>query len=119
MNIQSAKAKGRRLAQDLKDALIDALSEHLVQHDILVTSSSVPGPDLYLSPRARELLNMQFECKNQERVSVWAAIEQCQTNCRAGETPVVVIARNRVKPQVLLPLTAFANILREAKRKAA
>lgn len=118
MNIRSAKAKGARLCKELRDALLATFPDKLVVGDIAVTSASVPGPDLYLSPRARDLLNMQFECKNQEKLNINAALLQAQGHCRGGEIPVLVFRRNRAGTYAVLPLDAFLNLLGAAKKES-
>jgi hypothetical protein len=117
MNIRSAKAKGARLCKELRDGLLATFSGRLVAGDIAVTASSVPGPDLYLSPRARDLLGMQFECKNQETLQLNAALHQAQSHCRGGEIPVLVFRRNRAGTYAVLPIDAFLNLLGAAKRE--
>lgn len=117
MNIRSAKAKGARLVKELRKLLLDAFPDRLVEGDLCVTAASVPGPDLYLSPKARDLLNMQFECKNQERFNIHTAIKQAQGHCKAGEVPVVVFRRNHEPAKAVVPLEFFVKLLVDAKRE--
>jgi hypothetical protein len=116
MGTRSCKAKGRRLCAEVRNALIEAFPDKLQPVDILVPATSVPGPDLYLSPRARELLNMQFECKNQERLNIHAATDQAQVHCKGGEIPILCYRRNREEAKIVIPLTAFISLLKDAKR---
>ena len=48
-----------------------------------------------MSPRARELLPISVECKNQEKLNIWEAIDQCEKNTPSGATPIVIFKRNR------------------------
>ena len=117
MKIRSAKAKGARLCKELRDALLAAFPGSLVPGDIAVTAASVPGPDLYLSPRARDLLGFQFECKNTEKLNLNSAIEQARSHCRGDEIPCLVFRRNRSGAHAVLPLDSFIRLLAAAKRE--
>ena len=46
MKTRSAKQKGRRLQQNVRDLLLEALSEYLEEDDIRSTSMGAPGEDL-------------------------------------------------------------------------
>ena len=109
MKTRSAKQKGRRLQQNVRDLLLEALSEYLEEADIRSTSMAAPGEDLLLSPLARKLVPLSLECKNQEALNVWKAYEQAESNCGKYE-PLVVIKRNRSKPLVLIEAQYFINL---------
>lgn len=117
MDIKSAKAKGARLVKELREALLNTFQDRLAPGDICVVAANLNGPDLYLSPKAREFLNMQFECKNQERLQLWKSIDQSEKHCQPGEIPILCFRRNREEPKVALPLHAFLTILKDAKRE--
>ena len=72
MKTSSAKAKGRRAAAGLSEALLLSFPE-LGQDDIIVPPSSCTGEDLRLSPAARRVLPFSFEVKNQERLRQFSA----------------------------------------------
>lgn len=112
MNIRSAKNKGRRLASELREALLQWAPD-LSERDIQITSASVPGPDLYLSPAAEDVYPIVWECKNQEKISIWQAIEQSQGYAdREGVFPVLCFSRNRAEPMVALRLEDFLRLIR-------
>ena len=98
MKAQSAKAKGRRLQQWVRDQLIEQLDVH--PEDIESRSMGAGGEDLIMARAARQKFPYSVECKNQEKVNVWEAYAQAEQNCK-GYEPVVVIKRNRQKPLVL------------------
>lgn len=110
MKTSSAKAKGRRLAQLVRAKLLECAKD-LEGGDIIVTPSSVTGEDVILSPKAKVQIPFAIECKNQERVNVWDAFEQAKTHPKNGETPLLVIARNRTEPLAVISLEAFLKIL--------
>lgn len=113
MRTQSCKAKGRRLQQLIARDILEAFP-HLEYDDVRSTSMGAHGEDVQLSPLARECVPFSFEAKNQERLSVWAAIEQCVANAGAHE-PCVVLKKNHsavyavVRWPTLLKLLAGAH----------
>lgn len=109
MKTQSAKAKGRRLQQLVAHVLLEKFPE-LTEDDIKSTSMGAQGEDVQLSSRARELIPFSFECKNQERLNLWEAIQQSKSNCKT-HTPVVVIKKNNTQPHVVISLEDFVEIL--------
>ena len=117
MRASSAKAKGRRLAQRLAGRLVEVLTPHLSADDVRAVPSGVPGEDLWLSPRGRELIPYTFECKNVEKINVWDAIRQAENHSRTtGHEPAVVFSKNREGDFVILRLEHFLEILREKSR---
>ena len=107
MKAQSAKAKGRRLQQWVRDKLIEALDIH--PEDIESRSMGAGGEDLIMARAAREKFPMSIECKNQEKVNVWEAYKQAEDNSGNYE-PVVVIKRNKVKPLVVVDAEYFVSL---------
>ena len=99
MKTQSAKAKGRKLQQWMRNLLIEKLEVH--PEDIESRSMGAGGEDLIMARAAREKFPMSIECKNQEKVNVWEAYKQAEDNSGNYE-PVVVIKRNKVKPLVVV-----------------
>lgn len=110
MKIKSAKNKGRRLALKVREALL-SMAPDLKTDDLRVCSSGAGGEDIQMSPAARLVYPMSIECKNCETTSPWAWYEQAKAN--AGEhVPVVVFARNKSAPMVLLSLEKFLWLIR-------
>ena len=95
MKTSSAKAKGRRFAQEIKDLMLEN-AYILEPDDIVVTSSGDTGEDLKLSPAARKVYPVSIECKNQEKLNIWEALKQAESNA-GGYTPVLFFRRNRSK----------------------
>lgn len=110
MNTHSAKQKGKRLQNALRAALLAVFPE-LQTDDIKSAMSSEAGEDLKLSPAAQRLVPFSFECKNTEKLQVWAALEQAQQNAN-GRKPAVVFSRNRSMPHVVVDLDTFLGLLR-------
>ena len=107
MKVQSGKAKGRRLQQWTRDALVESLNIH--PEDIESRSMGAAGEDLIMSRAARQAFPYSVECKNQEKLNIWSAYEQASEN--SGKyTPIVVLKRNNVKPLVLIDAQDFIDI---------
>ena len=86
--MKSSKAKGRRLQNQVRDLLKEAFPS-LREDDIKSQTMGMTGEDIVFSPAAQDVIPYSFECKNQERIRLWASLEQAEQNC--GErTPISV-----------------------------
>ena len=99
MKTQSAKAKGRRFQQWVRDILIEKLDVH--PEDIESRSMGAGGEDLIMARAAREKFPYSIECKNQESLNIWKAYEQATENSGDYE-PVCFIKRNNQKTIVVV-----------------
>ena len=70
MKAKSAKAKGRKLQNLVVEELRKTYPE-LEDDDIKAQIMGVSGEDVVLSPLAKRLIGLSFECKNQERLNLW------------------------------------------------
>jgi len=112
MKTASAKAKGRRLCQKVKETLL-SWAPDLSGDDIVVTSSGDTGEDLKLSPAARAVYPLAIECKNQESINIWAALEQARGHQREDAFPAVCFTRNReARVYVAMDLEHFLRLVR-------
>ena len=110
MKTSSAKQKGRKLQQWMRDLLIKKLDVH--PEDIESRSMGSQGEDLIMARAAREKFPLSIECKNQESVNVWKSYEQAAENSGEYE-PVVVIKRNKSKPLVLIDAESFVSMFKK------
>ena len=99
MKVQSAKAKGRRLQQWVRDKLIECLDIH--PEDIESRSMGAGGEDLIMARAARSKFPHSIECKNVEKLNIWESYEQAKANSGDYE-PIVVIKKNGKKPLVVV-----------------
>ena len=67
------------------------------------------GEDVIMARAAREKFPYSIECKNQEKLNVWSAYDQEESNSGDYE-PLVVIKRNRQKPLVVLDAEYFMKL---------
>ena len=107
MKTQSAKAKGRRFQQWVRDKLIEVLNIH--PEDIESRSMGAGGEDLIMARAARKKLPYSVECKNQEKVNLWEAYNQACDNSGHYE-PIVVLKRNNQKPLVFVDAEYFVRL---------
>ena len=110
MKTSSAKQKGRKLQQWMRDLLIQKLGIH--PEDIESRSMGSQGEDLIMARAAREKFPLSIECKNQESVNVWKSYEQAAENSGEYE-PVLVIKRNQSKPLVVIDAEYFVSMFKE------
>lgn len=113
MKTSSAKAKGRRCANEVKNHLLRVF-DVLRPDDIGITSSGETGEDLKLSPKARDLFPYSIECKNVERLNIWKALEQAEGH--GDYTPIVFFRKNRSKLYVAIEAEKFMELY-ELRRK--
>ena len=70
------------------------------------------GEDILLSPAARRLFPFSVECKNQEKLNIWSALEQREDNSN-NHIPLVVFKRNRSKTYAVLEFDSLLKLLNE------
>jgi len=107
MRVQSAKAKGRRLQQWVRDLLIERLDIH--PEDIESRSMGAGGEDLIMARAAREKFPHSIECKNVEKLNVWDAYEQACANSGNYE-PILVMKKNGKKPLVVVDAEYYVKL---------
>lgn len=107
MKTQSAKAKGRKLQQYVRDKLL-TIFPTLEKDDIKSTSMGASGEDILLSPAARRKFPYSVECKSHASFAVYKHFEQAEENSDRYE-PLLIIKANRKKPLVVLDLDHFLN----------
>ena len=104
MKTQSAKAKGRRLQQWVRNLLIEKLDVH--PEDVESRSMGAGGEDLIMARAAREKFPYSIECKNQEKVNVWQSYAQAVENSGDYEQ-ILIMKKNGKKPLVVLDAENF------------
>lgn len=110
MKIRSGKAKGRRACVETRDAILKH-SPDLEGH-VIIPTGSVIGRDLILSPTALLKYPFALECKNTERLDIWAALKQAQSHVKnSSEIPLLTFKRNHSDLYAALSLDAFLTLL--------
>jgi len=112
MKTSSAKAKGRKLQQWVRD-LILRIHRTLEADDVRSTSMGAGGEDVLLSPKARSLVPVSIECKNIARFAGYALYDQAVANCPEGAEPIVVVKANHRVPLVMVDAEWFFNKIKQ------
>lgn len=119
MKPRSAKGKGRRLQNMVRDKLREVFIDRwtkmpkLEYDDIKSQTMGMPGEDIVLSPAARKYIPFSFECKNVEKLNFWGTVKQCEDNTPEGSYPAVVIKKNKKQPYVAIELDTFIKLVKE------
>ena len=113
MKTRSAKNKGKRLQNDVRDLILETFKE-LEPDDVRSTTMGDSGEDVLLSPFARRLFPFSIECKNQEKLNIWSSLEQAENNS-GSHTPLLIFKRNRTKTYAVLEFDKLLELLDESK----
>ena len=113
MKPRSAKNKGKRLQNKIRDLLLEKF-DILEPDDVRSITMGDSGEDILLSPAARKLFPFSVECKNQEKLNIWGALEQAEDNS-GNHTPLVIFKRNRSKTYAVLEFDRLLELLNESK----
>ena len=111
MKTRSAKNKGKRLQNKVRDLLLETFSD-LEPDDIRSAIMGETGEDIKLSPAARRLIPYSFECKNQEKLNIWDSLQQAEENCGVYD-PVLIFKRNRSKTYAVINIEKFIELINE------
>ena len=97
---------------DGSDTIILEKFDSLESDDVRSITMGDSGEDILLSPAARKLFPFSVECKNQEKLNIWSALDQAEQN--SGEhTPLVIFKRNRSKIYAVLEIEKLLELLNE------
>lgn len=114
MKTQSAKQKGRKLQQYVRDKFIELLKPHGGEpEDVKSTSMGAGGEDVQLSPFARNFLPVSVECKSHKSMAVYKLYDQAVENSGVYE-PLLVIKVNNRKPLAVIDFDYYLDL--EKKR---
>ena len=111
MKTRSAKNKGKRLQNKVRDLLLETFSD-LEPDDIRSAIMGETGEDIKLSTAARRLIPYSFECKNQEKINIWDSLQQAEENCGVYD-PVLIFKRNRSKTYAVINIEKFIELINE------
>ena len=112
MKLRSAKNKGKRLQNKVRDIILEKF-DSLEPDDVRSITMGDSGEDILLSPAARRLFPFSVECKNQEKLNIWEALDQAEGNS-GKHTPLVIFKRNRSKTYAVLEFKELLKLLDES-----
>ncbi len=113
MKTSSAKAKGRRLQQTVRDKILSLFPTLELDVDVRSAIMGETGEDIKLSKKAREVFPYSVECKSMARIAAYTYYEQAKANTPAGARPLVVFKANRQKPMAMLDLNHFMELFND------
>ena len=111
MKPRSAKNKGKRLQNKIRDLILEKF-DILESDDVRSITMGDSGEDILLSPAARKVFPFSVECKNQEKLNIWSALEQAEENS-GNHTPLVIFKRNRTNTYAVLEFDKLLELLNE------
>jgi hypothetical protein len=118
MTVKSAKAKGRRLQQLVRDLILDSFPTLELDTDVRSAIMGETGEDIKLSSKARKVFPYSVECKSLKKIAVYNYYDQAASNTPEGCTPLVVLKQDRRKPLALVDLEQFMELI-DASRNSA
>jgi hypothetical protein len=94
------------------------LVEHLGadEEDLESRPMGSSGEDIIMGKQTRQIFPYSVECKNQEKVNIWSAMEQAESNCKSYE-PLVVIKKNGKKPLAVIDAEYFVELHKEKESR--
>lgn len=101
MNPRSAKSKGKKLQNWVRDLLLK-YAPSLEPDDIKSTTMGEQGEDVQLSPAARKLYPISIECKSRASYAFYKDYDQAVNNCPKGCEPILVAKANHRRPVVII-----------------
>ena len=111
ISISSRKAKSRNLQNKIVEELLKKFPQ-FDSNDIKPAIMGESGIDVKLSNPARKEFPFAVEAKNQESLSIWAALEQCETNAKLEKlTPLLIFKRNRSDIYVTMKFEDFIKLV--------
>lgn len=113
MKTSSAKQKGRKLQQLVRERILESFPV-LQDGDVKSTSMGAQGEDVQLSPYARTVLPISVEAKARRSIAVGRWYEQAQEHAiGTALNPVVVMKEDRKDPLVLISLSFFMAMMKD------
>ena len=117
MKPASCKAKGRSLQQWVCKQIANHFAIEYKQDDdqCLIHSREMgqSGVDVILRGEIYKNFLYDIECKNTEKLNLWATIKQARNNTKAGRHWLIVAKKNHEKPIVILSWDAFIKLIKK------
>lgn len=98
------------MQQQIRDLILNIFTE-LEPDDVRSTAMGQNGEDIQLSPKARQFLPFQIECKNKKEVAVINWLKQAGTH--GNHIPIVIAKQNHSEPVVVIDAKTFFSLMRE------
>jgi len=117
MKTASAKSKGRKLQQYVRDSIINTFKKYGVEAaDVKSAGMGQGGEDVQLSPFARGFFPYSVECKSHKSMAIYNVYQQAASNCGQHE-PLVVVKINNRKPLAVVDFNHYMLLVEAADLK--
>jgi len=108
MKTASCKAKGRNFQKEICQMISSITGiEYGRDKDIDWRGMGQSGVDIILRGEVGKKLSLSIECKCQEKLNLWKAIEQAKMNQKEGTDWVLIVRRNHTEPVVIMNANKF------------
>jgi hypothetical protein len=112
LRTSSRKAKGRKLQQLVRDAILSVFPT-LTNDDVRSTGMGQSGDDILLSSKAKELFPYNVECKAQERIK--ALYDFYEQACGKDLTPLLVIRTNHKQALAVMDFKHLMELIKNGE----
>lgn len=117
MKTRSAKNKGKRLQNWVRDRLLHYSPSLEKDLDVKSTTMGEQGEDIQLSAKARKQYPISIECKSRASYAFYKDYDQAVVNCPDGCEPVLVAKANHRNPVVIVDAEWFIKNFPKRIRK--
>ena len=111
MGGKSSQQKGKRFEREIAKQ-INKKFETNVRRTPLSGGMDFKGDIICIDDNSI-ISEFSFECKNQEKLNIWKALEQSRNDAPQRTMPVVVFTKNHETEYAALLLEDFLNIIKE------
>jgi hypothetical protein len=117
MKSRSAKNKGARLQKWVCQKIADIFGIEFDNQDdqCLIHSREMgqSGTDVILRGEVYKEFPFDIECKNTEKLNLWATIEQAKSNTKKDRDWLIVHKKNYENPIVIISWETFEKLFRK------
>lgn len=108
----NAKQKGNRFERQVAKQINKKFENANCRRTPLSGGMNFKGDILSINDNSI-ISEFSFECKNQEKLNIWKALEQSRNDAPQRTMPVVVFTKNFEREYIALEFEDFLNILKE------
>jgi len=106
----NSNQKGKRFERDVAKQLNKKFNTNVRRTPMSGGMDNFKGDIIDINPDS-VLFDYHWECKNQEKLNIWKALEQARNDKPMGKTPVVVFRKNFERDYACLEFEDFMNLL--------
>ncbi len=111
MKTRSAKAKGRKLQDFVRDIFRDIFRDKLQKEDIESRQMGGSGTDVIFTPAAKKLIPFDIECKNTQKFNRNSTLKQAENNSQHDRIPLVIFSKNNEDVYTIISLNSLIKLL--------